>query len=150
MSLETNVQLLNDIVNVLELFNYEQKDAIKKHKALLETIVVNIESASRRTNDVLHAANELKSAKRHVGKRIDHSLLLPIDYYMTLFEEAVDSVIVTFGSQNHDEQVRHSVEAMLRKYLNQMEYLIIGGITRVDITNNEVAFTYSLVLSGTY
>ncbi len=147
LSLEKSVQLLSEVVDVLELFHYEQKDAIMKHESLLKCVIDRIESAYHRTNNVVNEVNELKSAKKHAGKRVSYGLLLPIDYYVNAFEEAFDSVIV--AASGHDEQVRTYAEATLHKYMNQLEYLIVGGTTRMAVTNDNVVFTHSFFLVRT-
>ncbi len=145
MSLEKNLQLLSEVVNVLELFHYEQKDGIIKHESRLREIIDRIELISRLTNGLANDVNDIKPVKTYTNKRVSCALLLPVEYFMHAIEETVDTVLIVGHQCN--EQLFHYTMTKLNKCSHRLDSIIFGGIVGIDITGEEVILTYLLTYS---
>lgn len=141
LSLEKNLQLLGEVVDVLELFHYEQKDGIMKHETRLRGIIDEIELISQLTNTIVKDVNELKTVKKSSNKRISYALLLPIEYYMHALEEQVEAVLMLGHQCSNDLLVQHTI-AKLNKCCNRLDHIVFSGIIQgIDMSGEEVVLT---------
>ena len=108
-SLEKSVQSLGEVVNVLEYFRNEQKDAIESHELQLQNIVGSMEEMNIMTNRFVTRLSQLKIEKS-AGKRMSYGLLSPFEYYVTAMEEIVNVVLTMAARNKANQQLSHYTE----------------------------------------